>query len=72
MSDESYKELTEQLAEVLREKLKVENQRNTAVAALDDVIALLEDCTITETPYGYRKTLSQAKEVLSTLQPASK
>lgn len=68
MNEETYLELKEQLAEALREKLIIENQRNAAINALEDAVDLIESCTITEVPYGYRQTLAQAKDTLSTLQ----
>lgn len=68
VSEETYSELKEQLAEALREKLIIESQRNAVINALEDVVDLIESCTITEVPYGYRKTLAQAKDTLSSLQ----
>jgi phosphoenolpyruvate carboxylase len=69
MSEEIYDELRAQLTEALREKLIIENQRNAVIDALENALDLIDTCTITEVPYGFRKTLSQAKEVLATLQP---
>jgi hypothetical protein len=42
-----------------------------ASTALEDAIDLIESCTITEVPYGFSKTLSRVKEVLSAIQETS-
>jgi sugar-specific transcriptional regulator TrmB len=68
MSEETYDELKEQLAEALREKLIIERQRNAVINALQDVMDAIENCAITEVPHGYGKVMDQAKETLETLQ----